>query len=226
MTLGSVHGLTTQRAAVWSDLGACLGEDPELFAPDGTTGKWVQVIADAKAICNRCPVIEQCLQWALETRQEYGIYGGLDEYERQQRRRRQVRNARRPTQKPRVPKQPPPESLRELFERHASPSTGGHLMWTGATTPEFRQRQITPNQLSFIVDRGRDPEGPVHRLCEVKGCVQPRHLIDTAERTQCGTRPGYRRHRDRGEEACDPCKQANADADNRLRWTGTTRAAV
>ncbi|MBP5913193.1 WhiB family transcriptional regulator [Streptomyces sp. LBUM 1486] len=226
MTLRSAHGLTTHRAADWRDAGACLGEDPELFHPDGTVGRWAQILADAKTICNRCPVREQCLQWAIDTRQEYGIFGGLDEYERQQLRRRQVRNARRPVQKPRGPKLPPPQSLQELFARHASPATAGHVTWSGANTPIFRGRHLTPYQLSFIVDRGREPEGPVKRLCEVKGCVQPKHLIDTAERTQCGTRPGYRRHRDRGEEACDDCKQANADADNRLRWTGTTKAAA
>jgi hypothetical protein len=226
MTIGSAHGLTTQRATTWRDAGACNGEDPDLFAPDGTAGKWVQVIADAKAICGRCPVIEQCLQWALENREDHGIYGGLTTDERWNLRRRQVRNARRAVQNPRGPKQPPPESLQELFARHISQSTGGHLTWSGAKTPIFRERQLTPYQLSFIVDRGRDPDGPVKRLCEVKGCVQPRHLTDTAERTQCGTRPGYQQHRARGEDACDDCKRANADADNRLRWTGTTKATV
>jgi len=222
----SAHGLTNPRKTTWRDAGACLGEDPELFHPDGTVGRWVQVIAEAKAVCNRCPVREQCLEWAIDTRQDCGIFGGLDEYERQQRRRRQVRNARRPTQEPRGPKQPPPKSLQELFARHTSPSTGGHLTWTGAKAPVFRDRKLTPNQLSFLVDRGREPIGQVQRLCEVQGCVQPRHLVDTEERTQCGTRPGYARHRARGEEACGPCKRANADADNRLRWTGTTKAVA
>lgn len=27
----------------------------------------------------------------------------------------------------------------------------------------------------------------------------------------CGTRSGYSRHRRKGEDACDPCRQANAD---------------
>lgn len=43
---------------------------------------------------------------------------------------------------------------------------------------------------------------------------------------QCGTRPGYQKHRRNGEQACDPCRQANTDADNRLRRTGTTKAAA
>jgi WhiB family redox-sensing transcriptional regulator len=178
----SAHGLTSPRPTDWRDLGACNGEDPDLFAPDGTTGRWAKDIAAAKAICNRCPVREQCLDWALDTRQEYGILGGLTEDERWNIRRNSVRRARRATQKPRGPKQPQPATLRELFDRHTSPTTGGHLMWQGAKTPEFQQRQLTPNQISYLVDRGHEWNGTIHRLCEVRGCVQPLHLADTQER--------------------------------------------
>lgn len=219
----------TPRKTTWRDRGACLDQDPQMFTPDGTVGRWATLIADAKAVCARCPVRPDCLAWALETGQDTGIYGGHTEDERWDLLRRQAkdgRRLRRAARNPRGPKRPPPESLKELFGRHASSSTGGHLTWTGAKTPIFRERQLTPNQLSFIVDRGREPDGPVKRLCEVQGCVQPRHLTDMAERTQCGTRPGYQQHRARGEEACEPCKRANADADNRLRWTGTTKAAA
>ncbi len=181
---GSAHGLTSPRPAIWSDAGACLGEDPELFSPDGTLGKWVQVIADAKAICGRCPVRDRCLEWALDNHEDHGIYGGLTEDERGNLRRRQARNTRQAVRKPRGPKQPPPATLREFFDRHASHTTGGHLVWEGAKTPEFRQRQLTPNQLSFLVDRGHEWDGPIHRLCEVRGCVQPLHLADVQERLQ------------------------------------------
>lgn len=37
----------------------------------------------------------------------------------------------------------------------------------------------------------------------------------------CGTRPGYLRHRRRGETACEPCRAANAAADRRYRLTGS-----
>lgn len=174
----------TPRKPDWRSQSACRDQNPDLFAPDGTAGKWVQVIADAKAICNRCPVRPTCLQWALDTRQEFGILGGLTEDERWNLRRRQARNTLRPVQKPRGPKRPLPDSLQELFDRHTSPSTGGHLMWTGAKTPEFRGRQLTPNQLSFLLDRGHEWDGSILRLCDVRGCVQPLHLADTAERRQ------------------------------------------
>lgn len=37
----------------------------------------------AKAICAQCPVRRQCLEWALETHQPHGVWGGLDEQERE-----------------------------------------------------------------------------------------------------------------------------------------------
>jgi len=42
----------------------------------------------------------------------------------------------------------------------------------------------------------------------------------------CGTRGGYQKHRRHREEACPPCCQANTDADNRLRRTGSTVPAA
>lgn len=42
---------------------------------------------------------------------------------------------------------------------------------------------------------------------------------------ECGTRPGYQKHLREKTEICGPCRQANTDADNRLRRTGTAKAA-
>jgi WhiB family redox-sensing transcriptional regulator len=36
---------------------------------------------DAKNLCFSCPVRSECLQWALEHRQIWGIWGGKDEFE-------------------------------------------------------------------------------------------------------------------------------------------------
>ena len=38
--------------------------------------------AEAKAICRICPVAADCLTFALETRQEFGVWGGMTEHER------------------------------------------------------------------------------------------------------------------------------------------------
>ena len=47
-------------------------------------------IARAKEVCGECPVNTQCLDYALETNQDAGIWGGLDEEERRNIRRRNV----------------------------------------------------------------------------------------------------------------------------------------
>jgi WhiB family redox-sensing transcriptional regulator len=74
----------------WRDRAACLDEDPELFFPIGNTGPAILQIEEAKAVCRRCPVIETCLQWALDSGQDAGVWGGLSEDER-----RALRRARR-----------------------------------------------------------------------------------------------------------------------------------
>ncbi|MEF3117969.1 WhiB family transcriptional regulator [Streptomyces chrestomyceticus] len=66
----------------WWEKAACLDEDPELFFPVGVTGPAAQQQADAKAVCRRCPVAGECLEWALQTGQNYGIWGATDEEER------------------------------------------------------------------------------------------------------------------------------------------------
>ena len=38
----------------------------------------------AKAICSECSVKNDCLQYAIEIREQHGIWGGLNEAERKQ----------------------------------------------------------------------------------------------------------------------------------------------
>ena len=76
----------------WRDRAACLDEDPELFFPIGNTGPAIVQIEQAKAVCRRCDVIDTCLQWALETGQDAGVWGGLSEDERRALKRRRARN--------------------------------------------------------------------------------------------------------------------------------------
>jgi len=66
----------------WLQHAACASEDPELFFPVGTTGPALDQIEDAKRVCAGCPVRQTCLDWALETGQYAGIWGGLSEQER------------------------------------------------------------------------------------------------------------------------------------------------
>lgn len=85
---------TTTGSAVgcdWRHNAACASRDhdPDLWHPDGTTGPHLLQAEKAKRICREeCPVMDWCQTWALSTRQDHGIYGGLDEAER----RAQLRN--------------------------------------------------------------------------------------------------------------------------------------
>jgi WhiB family redox-sensing transcriptional regulator len=79
----------------WRDRSACLDEDPELFFPIGNTGPALVQVEEAKAVCARCPVLEQCRNWAMENPKltEYGVFGGMSEDERRSLRRRRRRRA-------------------------------------------------------------------------------------------------------------------------------------
>ncbi|GAA4888653.1 hypothetical protein GCM10023237_02480 [Streptomyces coeruleoprunus] len=46
---------------------------------------------EAKRVCGRCPVRDQCLRWALDTGQDHGVWGGTGEDERRTIRRRAAR---------------------------------------------------------------------------------------------------------------------------------------
>ncbi|GAA4792226.1 WhiB family transcriptional regulator [Streptomyces ziwulingensis] len=72
----------------WREHAACREEDPDLFFPIGTTGPALLQTRQAKAVCGRCPVREQCLEWALDTGQSLGVWGGTDENERRSLKRR------------------------------------------------------------------------------------------------------------------------------------------
>uniref|UniRef100_UPI003F499F2A WhiB family transcriptional regulator n=1 Tax=Amycolatopsis sp. CA-096443 TaxID=3239919 RepID=UPI003F499F2A len=75
----------------WRHDAACRDEDPELFFPVGTSGPALRQTAEAKAVCHRCPVAEDCLEQALAGRHDAGVWGGTSEEERRRFRRRPVR---------------------------------------------------------------------------------------------------------------------------------------
>jgi WhiB family redox-sensing transcriptional regulator len=66
----------------WRDGAACREADPELFFPDGDIRSARAQVKTAKLICRGCPVSATCLNWALASGQEAGIWGGLTEDER------------------------------------------------------------------------------------------------------------------------------------------------
>ena len=66
----------------WRSEAICRDTDPELLFPVGTTGYALLQIARAKEVCGQCPVHRDCLDYALETNQDSGIWGGTSEEER------------------------------------------------------------------------------------------------------------------------------------------------
>jgi len=66
----------------WRHRALCRDEDPELFFPIGTTGPAATQEDEAKQVCRRCAVTEDCLEWALETGQDNGVWGATSEDER------------------------------------------------------------------------------------------------------------------------------------------------
>ncbi|WP_018023448.1 WhiB family transcriptional regulator [Corynebacterium ulceribovis] len=61
----------------WQEQALCAQTDPEAFFPEkgGST-------RDAKRICRACGVRDECLEFALENDERFGIWGGLSERER------------------------------------------------------------------------------------------------------------------------------------------------
>jgi WhiB family transcriptional regulator, redox-sensing transcriptional regulator len=78
----------------WRDHGACLDEDPELFFAVGNTAPALRQLQEAKEVCRRCEVADTCLSWAMDARQDAGVWGGLSEDERRALRRRIARTRR------------------------------------------------------------------------------------------------------------------------------------
>lgn len=61
----------------WQERATCAETDPEAFFPDkGCSTR------DAKQICMSCPVRAQCLRYALDNDEAFGVFGGMTPHER------------------------------------------------------------------------------------------------------------------------------------------------
>ena len=61
----------------WQVSAACKGSDANLFFPERGASTRV-----AKAICRECAVRDECLDFAIDTGEKFGIWGGMSERER------------------------------------------------------------------------------------------------------------------------------------------------
>lgn len=66
---------------------SCSDHDPQLWFPEEQAGRhrtWTKTpeVMKAREICSTCPAIQECLEYSLKYSQLYGIWAGLDWYER------------------------------------------------------------------------------------------------------------------------------------------------
>lgn len=95
VALSSAHLLSLTIASdEWRRNAACRDTDPDLFFPVGTTGPAIEQIENAKAVCRECEAQVDCLEYALATNQDSGIWGGTSEDERRQIRKQQAAQRR------------------------------------------------------------------------------------------------------------------------------------
>ncbi len=74
-----------ERERRWQERANCLGVDPDLFFPErGASTR------EAKGVCGSCEVRAECLEYALDHAEKFGIWGGLSERERRRLRRQRA----------------------------------------------------------------------------------------------------------------------------------------
>jgi WhiB family redox-sensing transcriptional regulator len=73
----------------WRGRAACLNCPPDLFFPGDRSQIAEERSDEAKQVCRSCRVSDECLAFALETNQGFGIWGGTDPQDRARIRRRQ-----------------------------------------------------------------------------------------------------------------------------------------
>jgi WhiB family transcriptional regulator, redox-sensing transcriptional regulator len=163
------------RPPEWMIDGLCAQVDPEAFFPEkgGQT-------KPAKSICNGgCPVKAECLAYALERGERFGIWGGLSERERRKLERAAEVAA------------PAPSLVAERAPKVRRTAEHGT---TGGYQAHYR--------------RGEKPCAPCQQADTQRQRARRQRSGLAPRKAVCGTTSGYQAHRRRQEPACDPCKES------------------
>lgn len=179
------------RQTDWRDQALCR-RTPDAdtnFFPVGTTAPFRAVTERTKEFCGRCPVRLACAEWALTQNAEFGIWGGLDEFERRSIRRRHFKKLSDPEQLREYLggrwKEVDQDALLTTYLNRSEQEDDGHVRWLYAKTSiSIRGRVLTPAQLAFEIGHGRRPESTVKVTCGRLGCVAAEHLADNRIRAQ------------------------------------------
>lgn len=161
----------------WQLHGSCRFEDPDLFFPTGTSGPALAQTEEAKYVCRRCPVMEQCQKWSLDNGVDEGVWGGLDERER----RSILRHRARGTTPAYATRQPLPrfETCREAYD-FMTLDVDGHIEWKGPAQVRIGEERRGRNRIAWEAVHGAPPVGRVQADCDRNKCVQ--HLTDQETR--------------------------------------------
>ena len=83
--LTAIYDVRDTAELAWQNQALCAQTDPEAFYPEkgGAT-------RDAKRVCRSCEVRSQCLAYALDHDERFGIWGGMSERERRRLKRSAV----------------------------------------------------------------------------------------------------------------------------------------
>lgn len=85
--MASLPLLQTNLSAAWQEHGLCRTSDAAVFFPPIQFEPKVEREAreaTAKAVCAECTVRAECLEWALDAQEPFGIWGGHSEADRKQ----------------------------------------------------------------------------------------------------------------------------------------------
>ncbi len=77
MTVQDLNQPTDEKRRDWRNSAACRGVDTTLFFPGQG-----EPVGEAQDVCALCDVRVECVEFALESRQRFGIWGGTTERER------------------------------------------------------------------------------------------------------------------------------------------------
>lgn len=84
----------------WRHRAKCKDKDPDAWFPLGDdhgneSAAYLRLAEEAKTVCRACPVVSECLAWAVESGQGYGVFGGMTPRERRAHKQRLTRIAAR-----------------------------------------------------------------------------------------------------------------------------------
>ena len=187
--MSETRGIGQPRAYDWRDDALCRRPQAEQFFPNGKTGEFLTQAADAKEFCRRCPVALACAHWALNTRIQEGVWGGLDETQRRRLLRRIGQGDLSTTGIEALIaaawKKDAADPLIDAYLNRTEQGDDGHVRWTATSSSvTVGTRVITSKQLAFEIGHGREPQGIVRAVCGETACVASEHLVDGVMRWQ------------------------------------------